>query len=106
MATGFQSFMDIPGNPLLTDMTVRFSQNMGYVDTGGANGSVVVPDAPTGRTFFYYVVGMDANANGDGMRPGVLITDNGATVTITWTYSYNGGFGRYSLPCRIHYGYV
>lgn len=106
MATGFRSYMDTPGSPILADMTVKFSQNIGYVDTGAVNGSATVPDAPNGRQFFYYVVGTAANSNGDGRKPGVLLTDNGDTVTITWTYSYNPGFGRYNLACRIHYGYI
>ena len=105
MATGFRCFDDTAANALVTDMTVRFSQNMGYVDTNGVNGSVTVSDAPNGRNFFYFVVGQGANANGDGLRPGVLTTDNGATVTITWTYSFTSGYGRYALPVRIHYGY-
>lgn len=105
MATGFRAYADTPGNELITDMTDRISQNMGWVDTNGTNGSLVVPDAPNGRTFFHYVVGIAANPTADGMRPGVTITDNGDTVTLNWRYSYNGGFGRYSLNCRIHYGY-
>jgi len=105
MATGFRSWMDNAGSTLVTDMTQFISQNLGYYDTGGVNGALTVSDAPAGRTFFYFAVAMGNNPTADGMRPGVSVTDNGDTVTISWAYSYNQGFGRYNLPVRIHWGF-
>lgn len=105
MAVGFKSYEDSSSNRLIADLTVATSQNIGYVDTNKVNGSITVAEAPNGRTFFHFVVALEPNATADGLRPGILITDNGDTRTITWTYSYTPGFGRFSLNCRIHYGY-
>ena len=105
MAAGFRSYQDVPGSPVLTDMTMRISQMLGFVDTGGADGTITVPDAPTGKSFFYVVAELGSNPTNDGLRPGVTLTDNGATVTISWAYSFQAGWGRFAMPCRIHYGF-
>lgn len=105
MAAGFKSFRDDASNSVLVDLTKPISQNMGWVDTNRVAGSITVPDAPNGRTFFHYVVIIESNSAGAGKRPGVTVTDNGSTVTISWNYNFQSGFGNFAANCRIHYGY-
>lgn len=99
MATGFLSFA-MDGRPLV-DMTVPISQMLGYVDTNAANGSAVIPSAPAGRTLFYAISDLSPQDRYLGKRPGVTLSGN----TLSWAYSYAGGWGFYSMNCRIHYGY-
>lgn len=86
---------------LTLDMTSNISQMIGYVDTGGANGSRVIPAAPVGRTLFYAISELQAQNKGLGKRPGVTLTG----TSLSWNYSYASGYGFYSMNCRIHYGY-
>lgn len=105
MATGLKCYNDDPANTLITDMTRRLSQNIGYVDTGAVNGSITVPAPPAGRSFFYVTSALDGEASGGGKMPGVTVTNNGATYTLSWAYSYWQAWGNYSLNTRISYGF-
>lgn len=99
MATGFKSFL--VSGVVLVQMTQPISQMLGYVDTNAANGSVIIPAAPAGKTLFFAVVELSQQDRYLGKRPAVSLNGN----TLTWQYSYQAGWGFYSLNCRIHYGY-
>ncbi|MDH0300617.1 MULTISPECIES: hypothetical protein [unclassified Pseudomonas] len=99
MATGFLAYA--PDGTLLIDMTTSISQMLGYVDTGAVDGSAVLPSPPPGRTLFYAVAELSEQDRGLGKRPGITLVG----TTLSWAYSYAGGWGFYSLNCRIHYGY-
>lgn len=100
MATGLKIY-DASGRVVL-DMTASVSQMVGYVDTNKANGSRVIPAAPTGKTLFYAVASLEAQTTTYlGKQPGVTL--NG--TTLSWQYQYQSGWGYYSMNCRIHYGY-
>lgn len=92
---------DVTGRAVL-DMTTNVSQELGSVVTNGANGSLLLPTPPPGRTLFFWAVPL---VNMDGWRaklPGINIVNN----VMTWTYSYpTNGWGFFSANCRIHYGY-
>lgn len=92
---------DTTGRVLL-DMTSTVSQDLGSVVTNGADGSFLIPNAPAGRTLFFWVVPM---VNMDGWRaklPGVSLVGN----VLSWSYSYpTNGWGFFSANCRIQYGY-
>lgn len=94
-----------PSALLLLDMTSSISQMDGYVDTGAANGSLVIPLAPPGKELFYAITELSAQSKYLGKRPGVTLTIGASTATLSWQYSYASGWGFYSLDCRIHYGY-
>lgn len=84
------------------DMTTNVSQDLGSVVTNGANGSFLLPNPPTGRSLFFWIVPL---VNMDGWRaklPGVSLVGN----VMTWSYAYpTNGWGFFSANCRIHYGY-
>lgn len=103
MSTGLKIYD--PGGLLMLDMTSSISQMLGYVDTGAANGSLSIPLAPPGKTLFYAITELSAQNKYLGKRPGVTLTPGTTTATLSWQYSYAGGWGFYSLNCRIHYGY-
>lgn len=90
---------------MLVDMTMKFSQNVGYVDTNQATvGSITIPAAPKGKTNFYAIVALGDSQRENGKRPGVTLDQ--ATNVLSWRYSYNQNFwGYFSLNCRIYYGY-
>lgn len=94
-----------PSGLLLLDMTSSISQMLGYVDTGAANGSLSIPLAPAGKTLFYAITELSAQNKYLGKRPGVTLTVGSSNATLSWQYSYQSGWGFYSLNCRIHYGY-
>lgn len=88
---------------VLVDMTMKISQNVGFWDTNGANGSIVIPLPPPGKTNYYIVVPLVDTRQGRGKLPGVTLT-NGQFMS--WQYSYNtNGWGNFSAPARIYYGY-
>lgn len=99
MATGFLAYA--PDGTLLVDMTSSISQMLGYVDTNAVDGSATLPAPPAGKTLFYAVVEISPQDRGLGKRPGITQSGN----TLSWAYSYMGGWGFYSMNCRIHYGY-
>lgn len=99
MSTGFIALA--PDGTTLIDMTLAISQMLGFVDTNAVNGSTVVPSPPAGKTLFYAVSELSVQDRNLGKRPGITL--NG--TTLSWSYSYAGGWGFYSLNCRIHYGY-
>ncbi|MNJ42967.1 hypothetical protein D3C77_379510 [compost metagenome] len=91
-----------PSGLMMLDMTNSVSSMIGYVDTSSiASGSFTIPAAPAGKTLFYALAELQSQNKGLGKRPGVTLTGN----TISWQYSYPGGWGYYSVNCRIHYGY-
>lgn len=105
MATGFRSFKDEPGSPLLVDMTSNLSQMMGFFDTGAVSGAIDVPLPPGGKTFFHLITDISPNLEGRGRRPGTTATNMGGFMRISWTYSNNNSFDGFQMNCRIHYGY-
>ncbi|WP_236250267.1 hypothetical protein, partial [Pseudomonas cichorii] len=56
-------------NTVLVDMTMKLSQTMGSVDTGGANGAVTIPSPPNGKTAYFIVVPLVDMQNEKGKRP-------------------------------------
>lgn len=94
-----------PSGLALLDMTSSISQMMGYVDTGAANGSLSIPLPPAGKTLFYAITELSAQNKYLGKRPGVTLAVDASAASLSWRYSYPGGWGFYSLNCRIHYGY-
>jgi len=89
-------------NRLLVDMTMRISQNLGYVDTGGGNGAVGLPSPPVGKQLYYVVVPLVDLQREKGKRPAVTLSG----TSLSWVYSYNtNGWGYFSANCRIFYGY-
>lgn len=105
MASGFRSYLDSPGSPVLVDMTSNISQMMGYVDTGAVDGYIDVAAPPGGAQFFYALAEIAPNLDAKGSKPGVSITNNGASYRIDWRYSFSSWLGVYPINCRIHYGY-
>lgn len=103
MSTGLKIYS--PAGLLLLDMTSSISQMMGYVDTGAANGSRSIPLPPAGKELFYAITELSVQNKSLGKRPGVTLTVGASAATLSWQYSYPGGWGFYSLNCRIHYGY-
>jgi len=94
-----------PSGQVLLDMTSSISQMLGYVDTGAANGSLSIPLAPAGKQLLYAITELSAQDRYLGKRPGVTLAVGASSATLSWQYSYPGGWGFYSLNCRIHYGY-
>jgi hypothetical protein len=89
-------------NVVLVDMTMRISQHQGSVDTGGANGSISITMAPSGKTQFFIVVPLVDLQRETGKKPGVTLSDG----VLSWAYSYaTNGWGYFSANCRIYYGY-
>lgn len=90
------------GGQVILDMTASISQEVGFVVTNGANGSIAIPPPPAGKTSYFSVVSL---VNMDGWRarlPGVVLSG----TTLSWAYSYpTRGWGFFSANCRIHYGY-
>jgi len=87
---------------VLVDMSMNISQTQGYVDTGGANGSIAIPAPPYGKTQYYIVVPLVDLQLEKGKKPGVTLTSG----AISWSYSYStAGWGYFSANCRIFYGY-
>lgn len=105
MATGFRSYRDVAGNPIVTDMTEKLSQMQGYVDTGAVNGSRTIPKPPAGRTQFYSIIELGTDTEKKGHRPGVTLTVGSTSNSLSWEYKYVSGNGAFSMNCRIHYGY-
>lgn len=103
MSTGLKVYS--PAGLLLLDMTTSITQMMGYVDTGGANGSLSIPLPPAGKTLFHAVAEIGVQSKGLGKRPGVTVSIGSSSALLSWSYSYPGGWGFYSINCRIHYGY-
>lgn len=99
MAAGLKAYSS--DGKLILDMTTDISQMLGYVDTNKANGSMTIPAAPAGRTLFYAVAALDLQNKNLGKQPGVTLSGR----TLSWQYQYAGGWGYYSMNCRIHYGY-
>ncbi len=90
-------------NTVLVDMTMKISQTMGSVDTGGVNGAVTIPPPPTGKVAYFIVVPLVDMQNEKGKRPGVTLSG----TSLSWAYSFNagGGWGYFAANCRIWYGY-
>jgi hypothetical protein len=87
---------------VLVDMTMKISQMVGSVVTGGVNGSVAIPSPPAGKTMFYIVVPLVDLQREKGKQPGVSLSG----TTLSWAYSYNtNGWGYFSANCQIYYGY-
>lgn len=87
---------------VLVDMTMKISQTLGSVDTGGANGSIAIPAAPAGKVLYFIVVPLVDLQREKGKRPGVALVG----TTLSWAYSYStNGWGYFSANCRIYYGY-
>ncbi|AJO76504.1 hypothetical protein [Pseudomonas sp. MRSN 12121] len=90
------------GDVVLVDMTMKISQMVGSVVTGGANGSASIPLPPAGKTMFFIVVPLVDLQREKGKRPGVTLSG----TTLSWSYSYNtNGWGYFSANCQIYYGY-
>lgn len=86
---------------VILDMTMRISQNMGWVDTNGANGSASLPPPPAGKQLYYVVVPLVDLQREKGKKPGVALSG----TSLTWSYSYStNGWGYFSANCRIFYG--
>lgn len=105
MATGFRTYMDTPGSPVLVDMTTDISQVVGFIETGVNDGYADVPAPPSGRNFLYFMTEYAPNINCQGVRPGVSITPMGATYRISWQFKFSGWPGTYKINCRINYGH-
>ncbi len=87
---------------VLVDMTMRISQNMGFVDTGGGNGSATLPSPPAGKQLYFVVVPLVDLQKSLGKKPAVTLSG----LNLSWAYSYNtNGWGYFSANCRIFYGY-
>jgi hypothetical protein len=84
-------------------MTMFISQSMGYVDTGGGNGSITVPAPPSGKTLYYQIVPLVDLGKDLGKKPGVTLSGR----NLSWAYSFytGGGWGYFAANCRIYYGY-
>ncbi|AIS12661.1 prophage PssSM-02 [Pseudomonas chlororaphis subsp. aurantiaca] len=90
------------GDVVLVDMTMKISQMVGSVVTGGTNGSTSIPLPPAGKTMFFIVVPLVDLQREKGKRPGVTLSG----TTLSWSYSYNtNGWGYFSANCQIYYGY-
>lgn len=88
---------------LLVDMTSKISQNVGFWDTNGANGSIVIPLPPAGKQNYYIVVPLVDTNKGRGKLPGVTLTSQ---QYLNWVYSYDtNSWGNFSALARIYYGY-
>ncbi len=85
----------------IMDLTMSISQNMGWVDTGGGNGSASLPSAPDGKTMYYHVVPLVDLQREKGKRPGVTLSGN----SLAWNYSFAPGWGYFAANCRIFFGY-
>ncbi|MDI2589881.1 hypothetical protein POF45_00340 [Pseudomonas sp. 681] len=86
----------------MLDMTMSISQDQGYVDTGGINGSIAIPPPPIGKTQFFAVVPLVDVQREAGHLPGVTMTPG----ALSWAYSYvTRGWGFFSANARIFYGY-
>lgn len=91
-----------PAGQVILDMTMRISQNMGSVDTNGANGSASLPSPPAGKTMYYVIVPLVDLQREKGKKPAVSLSGN----TLSWAYSFNpNGWGYFAANCRIFYGY-
>lgn len=89
-------------NEITLDMTSSISQNVSSVVTNGANGSVTIPTAPSGKTNYFVVVPIVDLQQAKGKRPGVTLSG----TTLSWSYSFNtNGWGFFAANCRIYYGY-
>jgi hypothetical protein len=87
---------------VILDMTMKISQNMGWVDTNGANGSSSLPAPPAGKQLYYVVVPLVDLQREKGKKPGVTLSG----TSLTWSYSYStNGWGYFSANCRIFYGF-
>jgi hypothetical protein len=85
----------------ILNITMRISQNMGWVDTNGANGSATLPSPPAGKQLYYVVVPLVDLQREKGKRPAVSLSG----TSLSWVYSYNtNGWGYFSANCRIFYG--
>jgi hypothetical protein len=92
---------NVAGQEVL-NMTMRISQNMGSVDTNGANGSATLPSPPAGKQLYFVVVPLVDLQKSLGKRPSVTLSG----LSLNWFYSYNtNGWGYFSANCRIFYGY-
>jgi len=86
----------------MVDMTMKISQNMGSVDTYGANGAIGIPAPPPGKVAYFIVVSLVDLQREKGKKPGVTLSGN----SLSWAYSYaTNGWGYFSANCRIYYGY-
>jgi hypothetical protein len=86
---------------VILDMTMRISQNMGWVDTNGVNGSASLPAPVAGKQLYYVVVPLVDLQREKGKKPGVTLSG----TSLTWSYSYStNGWGYFSANCRIFYG--
>ncbi|QXI13206.1 hypothetical protein HU754_007270 [Pseudomonas zeae] len=91
-----------PTGALLVDMTMNISQDQGYVDTGGLNGSVAIPPPPAGKTRFFGVVPLVDMQREAGHLPGVTLSSN----VLSWNYRFvTSGWGFFAANARIFYGY-
>lgn len=78
------------------------SQNLGYVDTGGADGSATLPAAPYGKRLYCIPVSLVDRQKDKGKLPGITLSG----TSLSWAYSYNpNGWGYFSANCRIYYGF-
>lgn len=86
----------------ILNMTMRISQNMGWIDTNGANGSATLPSPPVGKQLYYVIVPLVDLQRGLGKKPAVTLSG----TSMSWIYTYNtNGWGYFSANCRIFYGY-
>jgi hypothetical protein len=91
-----------PAGQEILNMTMRLSQNMGWVDTNGANGSATLPTPPAGKQVYYVVVPLVDLQREKGKKPAAGLSG----TALSWAYSYNtNGWGYFSANCRIFYGY-
>lgn len=75
---------------------------MGWIDTGGNNGSAKLPSPPNGKQLYYVIVPLVDLQKTLGKKPAVTLSG----TSISWIYSYNtNGWGYFSANCRIFYGY-
>lgn len=87
---------------VLVDMTMNISQDQGFIDTGGVNGSIAIPAPPAGKTQFFGVVPLVDMQREAGKLPGVTMTPG----VLSWAYLYpTNGWGFFSANARIFYGY-
>lgn len=75
-------------------MTMRISQNMGYVDTGGGNGAVGLPSPPAGKQLYFVIVPLVDLQREKGKRPAVSLVG----TTLSWSYS--PGRCQHKLTCK------
>lgn len=83
-------------------MTMRISQNIGFVDTNGADGSATLPSAPAGKQLYFVIVPLVDLQKSLGKKPSVTLSG----TSLSWFYSYNPyGWGYFSANCRIYFGF-